>query len=263
MQISFVSASYVCDAIGYPGVQFNWGEAEQVTTERATPQVFAELLDRLKPARLDAVEVWKAHAGPWTWKLADFVALRQLIEQRGLSVVSFASGLGDAREDLDRTEVTFQAARALGAPVIADWIDRDMAAKIYPLCRKYGIKIGVENHPEKTAAELLETIRGYENWIGVTIDTGNMAAAGGDPVQAIYELQGHIIHVHFKDILPDGGHRCCALGKGVVDVKGIVKALKAIGYDGPLSIEIETGDHDPTEEIIESAQAIRSLLSSS
>ncbi|NOZ27628.1 MAG: sugar phosphate isomerase/epimerase [Chloroflexi bacterium] len=260
MQISFVSASYVCDAISYPSVEFNWGEAERATTEHATPQVFAELLDRLEPARLNAVEVWKAHAGPWTWKLVDFVTLRQIIERRGLSVVSFASGLGDARENLDRTEVTFQAARVLGAPVIADWIDRDMAGKIYPLCQKYGIKVGVENHPERTAQELLETIQGYENWIGVTMDTGNMAAAGGDPVKAIYELQGHIVHVHFKDILPGGGHRCCALGKGVVDVEGVIQALKMVGYDGPLSIEIETGDHDPTAEIIESAETLRALL---
>ncbi|MCD6290539.1 MAG: sugar phosphate isomerase/epimerase [Anaerolineae bacterium] len=259
MQISFVSASYVCDAIGYPGVEFDWGEAERVTTERATPQVFAELLDRLGPARLDAVEVWKAHAGPWTWKLADFVALRQIIERRGLSVVSFASGLGDARENPDRVEVTFQAARVLGASVIADWASRDMVANVYPFCEKYGIKIGVENHPEKTAEELLETIRGYEDWVGVAMDTGNFAAAGGDPVKAIYALKGHIVHVHFKDILPGGGHRCCALGKGVVDVKGAVKALKDIGYDGPLSIEIETGDHDPTEEIIESAETLRAL----
>lgn len=45
-----------------------------------------------------------------------------------------------------------------------------------------------------------------------------------------------------------------------MDVRGVVQALKEVGYDGVLSIEIETVDHDPAEEIIESAQFLRELL---
>jgi sugar phosphate isomerase/epimerase len=44
-----------------------------------------------------------------------------------------------------------------------------------------------------------------------------------------------------------------------VDVKGVIRELKACGYDGWLSIEVETSDHDPTEDIIGSAEMLRSL----
>ena len=47
---------------------------------------------------------------------------------------------------------------------------------------------------------------------------------------------------------------------GALDaIWGVIRELKAIGYDGWLSIEVETGDRDPTEEIIASARTLREL----
>jgi sugar phosphate isomerase/epimerase len=39
----------------------------------------------------------------------------------------------------------------------------------------------------------------------------------------------------------------------------VLRELKACGYDGWLSIEVETGDRDPTEAILSSAETIRRL----
>jgi sugar phosphate isomerase/epimerase len=69
-----------------------------------------------------------------------------------------------------------------------------------------------------------------------------------------------IKHVHFKDVPAVGSHNCVAIGSGIVDVKGVLKELKACGYEGWLSIEIETSDHDPTEEILTSSERIRELF---
>ena len=66
--------------------------------------------------------------------------------------------------------------------------------------------------------------------------------------------------MHLKDVPAVGSHDCVAIGEGVVDVKGVIKELKASGYEGWLSIEIETTDHDPSDEIIQSAETIRALL---
>jgi sugar phosphate isomerase/epimerase len=41
----------------------------------------------------------------------------------------------------------------------------------------------------------------------------------------------------------------------------VIRELKAIGYDGWLSIEIETSSHDPTAEVIASAATLRRLWS--
>ena len=64
---------------------------------------------------------------------------------------------------------------------------------------------------------------------------------------------------NFKDVPAVGAHECVALGGGIVDVRGVIRELKRTGYDGWLSIEIETSDHDPTAEIIASAATLRRL----
>jgi sugar phosphate isomerase/epimerase len=73
-------------------------------------------------------------------------------------------------------------------------------------------------------------------------------------------LGRQIKHVHFKDVPAVGSHDCVAIGSGIVDVKGVLRELKTCDYDGWLSIEIETADHDPTDEIIQSAETLRALL---
>ena len=191
---------------------------------------------------------------------ADVAETKAILARHGVVGTAYAGGLGSAARDPAGAEEAFKAAQALGLPIIASWVGRDSAPIVAELARRYNIRVGDENHPERDAAALKETIAGYEEWIGVALDTGNLAAQGGDPVKAIYDLGERLIYLHFKDILPGGGHTCCALGRGIVDVRGVVRALKEVGYDGVLSIEIETTDHDPTEEIIESAQLLRELL---
>jgi sugar phosphate isomerase/epimerase len=128
------------------------------------------------------------------------------------------------------------------------------------LGKKYGILSAFENGGEKNVDEILSAMRGGNEWIGANLDTGNLAAQGGDPVKAARVLGKQIKHVHFKDVPAVGSHDCVAIGSGIVDVKGVIRELKACGYDGWLSIEIETAGHDPTEEIIISVERIRRYL---
>ena len=81
----------------------------------------------------------------------------------------------------------------------------------------------------------------------------------GDPVQAVRELGDRIVHVHFKDVPAVGSYDCVAIGQGIVDVPGVIGELQACGYDGWLSSEVETGGHDPTEDILSSVEMIRRL----
>lgn len=260
MRISFVTASYVAEALGYPGQKFNWGEAERATVEATTPSTVDCMLSRLVPARLDGIELWGAHAMPLARNPDDVAETKAILTRYGVVGTAYAGGLGSAASEPAGAEEVFRAARAFDLPIIASWVSRESAPIVAQLAQRYSIRVGDENHPESDAAALKETIAGYEEWIGVALDTGNLAARGGDPVKAVYELGDHLIYLHFKDILPGGGHRCCTLGRGIVDVRAVVRALKEVGYEGVLSIEIETIDHDPTEEIIESTQLLRELL---
>jgi len=261
MEISFVTASYVAEAIGYPGRGLDLHKAKQATMDATKPAIVDRMLARLAPAQLDGIELWEMHALPLARNEDALTETKAILARHRVVGMAYAGGLGTAAEDPSGAEEVFKAAQALDLPIIVSWISRDSAPIVAELAQQYDIQVGHENHPERDVVALKETIAGYEEWIGVALDTGHLALQGGDPVRAVYDLGQRLIHLHFKDIPPDGdGLNCCALGRGIVDVRGVIHALKEVGYDRVLSIEIEAINHDPTEQIIESARLLRELL---
>ena len=119
-----------------------------------------------------------------------------------------------------------------------------------------GVRLGIENHPEKTPAEVLRQIGDGDGVIGATVDTGWWATQGYDPVRAIEELGEHVFHVHLKDVLKVGEHDTCRWGLGFVDAEGCVRALQRGGYAGAISVEHERESFGPPEDI----RAMRLML---
>ena len=259
MKISCVTASYVADLLGYPG-EIDWDLASATIEQAPMLETLDGILDRLAPAGLDGIEFWFPHVSPnqLTPALASEIARR--LDERGLVCCACAGGIGDPVQDPYGCMSFFQTTRLLGAPLIAGHLESATLPQLGELCARYGVRAAFENATEKDAAGILSAIRGAGGWIGANIDTGNMAIQGGDPVAAIRELRDRIMHVHLKDVSAAGDGECVALGEGIVDVPGVLRELGTCGYDGWLSIEIETSDHDPTGEIIASAATVRSLL---
>ncbi len=124
------------------------------------------------------------------------------------------------------------------------------------------ITIGLEVHGDIMAsgalsAPLMKEI-GRAN-VGIAYDTANCVFYGG--VQAVDDLREaapYLVNVHLKDKI--GGPKewnFPAVGEGEVDFAGIFAILEEIGYDGPLSVEIEfQGDpFPPLEEVNRSMAA--------
>ena len=116
--------------------------------------------------------------------------------------------------------------------------------------RERGVTLAIENHPERTPAEVLAKIEAGGGTVAATVDTGWWATQGYDPVQAIEELGAGVAHVHLKDVRQVGEpHETCAWGEGIVDVEACVRALLRIDYAGFYTVEHEPEDRDPSEEI--------------
>jgi len=71
------------------------------------------------------------------------------------------------------------------------------------------------------------------------------------------------MHVHLKDVLAPGGHITCRFGRGCVPVAECVQALAETGYGGPIGVEHEPDDFDPTADCIENLRMVRCLLGAS
>jgi sugar phosphate isomerase/epimerase len=75
--------------------------------------------------------------------------------------------------------------------------------------------------------------------VGITIDTGHFHSAGVDWGPFIRKYAGRIWNIHVKDHV---GTQSVALGQGEVDLRGYIRELDAIDYQGALAVELEVED---------------------
>ena len=78
--------------------------------------------------------------------------------------------------------------------------------------------------------------------VGLLFDIAHYQQGGGDPVTFIRQYPKSIKVVHLKDVRPieaAPGYQWVELGRGRVDVKGCVAALKDVGFDGWAMVELD------------------------
>jgi L-ribulose-5-phosphate 3-epimerase len=266
MRIAVNTACYIGRQTGYALHPFAWGPARAATVAAFSGPTFAEQFDQLvatiRSLGVSLIEVWSAHLAPTAPPETVDQAV-SILTAHGLRVAAYAASLrrpGIGPAELERT---FQVAVALGAPLIAGGLHHAYAAPVYALCRAYGVRFAVENHPEDDPLEILAQIGGREDWFGTALDTGWFRTHGVDVPAAILRLRDHIIHVHLKDVRAVGlPHRTCPLGEGVVGIPTVLTLLQQIGYQGVLSIEHEPPHHDPTDELRISVRRVEAWLAS-
>lgn len=259
--VSFITANYVARELGYTMTE-GWGQGDNATREAFAPvgtfpAKFGEVLTDAKALGFTAVDVWIAHLHPSFATEEHLSAARDLLEKHGLPVFSIAGGFGRTAEEL---KGYCEIAKAIGAPVLAGgmpfWL-KDRATAV-SLLRDYNLKWAFENHPnERTPADVMAII-GEEDAdiVGVACDTGWFGTNACSAPAALRELAPRLFHVHLKDVMEAGQHRTCRLGDGVVDIPACVDALRESGYSGPIAIEHEPEDHDPSRECAESLERL-------
>lgn len=265
MYVSFITANYVAREVNYRLHPFNWGAADKATVEAFHGPQFGQKFDELcrlvKGAGFSNIDLWVAHLNP-------FVATRSMVDeavailkQHGLRVVAYTGGLGRPEMSRADAEKVYQVAKAIGTPLLGVGLHPTNARLAYELGKEYGIKYAIENHPERNPQELLARIGDYDEVIGVTQDTGFWGMFDYDAVRATHELKDHLLHMHLKQVrqTSDGWHSC-AYDEGVVNIEGIVDALKEIGYQGAISVEHEPHHEDPTPAVVRSAKLLRGWL---
>lgn len=140
-----------------------------------------------------------------------------------------------------------------------------------------GVTLALENHG--LFAGRAEGVRRIIAAVGspalrANVDTGNFLLVNQDPTAAATDLADIAAYVHLKDFRRLGANEHVSesytaldgsryvgtvIGAGDVDLRAVLAALRAAGYDGWLSIEYE-GVGDAKQELEESVQATRLLL---
>ncbi|MCX7805604.1 MAG: sugar phosphate isomerase/epimerase, partial [Planctomycetota bacterium] len=200
---------------------------------------------------------------------------RAVVKKSGLKLFALCSDRGkgffsaDARAaNVEFTMAAVRLAADLGTGVVTSHIGHvpedagELSAgkkALYEIgehAKYLGVTFATETGPEDppALAALLNSI-GSEG-LGVNYDPANLVGNGFDHIEGVRHLAKRIKHTHAKDRKRGGPE--VPLGEGDVDFPKWTSALRAAGYEGPLTIEREGGE-DRVGEIRRAVEFLRKL----
>jgi len=159
----------------------------------------------------------------------------------------------------------FDYAKMLGVDLIVGVPNPELLAYTEQKVKTYNIRVAVHNHGPgdlyPTPVEVYEHIKGLDPRIGLCVDIGHTARAGGDPVKMVRDYAPRVLDVHLKDLsVITKEEHAIDLGTGVLDIVGLLKSLIHNRYSGYCSIEHELDMNDPLPGIAESAGYFRGVV---
>jgi sugar phosphate isomerase/epimerase len=202
-----------------------------------------------------------------SWKV-DRAGIRNALGQRPLNVVGhtafylpIASGIEEIRrasvQELRRCVEAFAEIGARWMNIHPDrhapmhdrsfFIERNLEtlAELLPYAAQHGIGLMVENLPGdfNTAPQLGELLDPLPE-LGLHLDIGhaNLMVSRSTVDELLSAYGSRLRHVHLHDNKGGSGDLHLPLGTGSVDVRGAVRSLQNIGYDGTITLEVFTPD---------------------
>lgn len=134
-----------------------------------------------------------------------------------------------------------------------------------------GVVLAIENHIDYTSEEICQILEQVgSDALKVNFDTGNSLRMMEDPVAAARRLGPNIVATHTKDVeacrhVPPEQwffFSSVPVGTGLIDIPGVVRALKETGYDGVLAVESDhhKDNQDEDKLVAESVAYLKKLL---
>ena len=160
----------------------------------------------------------------------------------------------------------FHYAKAAGMRTIIGAPDPSLLPQVDARTRESGIRVAIHNHgPEDktfpTPTSVIERIRTLNPLVGLCVDVGHTRRAGEDPADAIRKYRERVLDIHIKDInSAEREGTTIEMGRGVLDIPSILKALLKIRFDGVVSFEFEKDEDDPLPGVAESIGYTRGIL---
>lgn len=140
------------------------------------------------------------------------------------------------------------------------------------IARDEGVVLAIENHIDYTSAEIYEILErvGSES-LKVNFDTGNTMRMMENPVAAARRLGPYTVATHTKDVAacrhvaPEEWYffSSVTVGTGLIDMPGVVKALRDCGYTGVLAVESDhhKDNQDEDKLVADSIAYLKKLVS--
>lgn len=158
------------------------------------------------------------------------------------------------KEDADQA---FEYAKMVGVDMIVGSPVYELLPYVEQKAKAYNIRVAIHNHgPEDpeypTPGDVYKHIKNLDSRLGLCLDIGHTQRDNIDPAAAYLQFADRIIDMHIKDVTgPVKDAESVELGRGMIDIPALVKALYKKGYKGHCSFEHEKDATDPLPGLAE------------
>jgi inosose dehydratase len=163
-------------------------------------------------------------------------------------------------------DTAFAYAKNAGLETIIGVPNHEFLPQVNELVKKYDIRLAIHNHGPgdnlyRSPNNVFDKIKDLDKRIGLCIDIGHVVRIGEDPIPMIKKYKDRLYDMHMKDVnkvAEDGTP--LEIGRGVIDIPGVIAALKSIGYTNQVAIEYEKDGDDPVPGLCESVGYLRGVM---
>ena len=219
-------------------------------------------------------------------KGAYFKRLKKTVNERGIRVTSihpFTSGYENVlffvgydkriRDAAEYYKKYFNAAAELGAKYVVfhgnnmktPFCGFERYAEIFSYINSkaepFGVELIHENVSVSVAAEAQNILKLRKACPGMhfTFDAKQACRGGYDPYDVLDAMGDAVVHVHINDY--DLKNRECRPPcKGELDLRRILRKLKAVGYEGDMVVEVYRENFNDVSELTRSAEELKKLI---
>lgn len=171
-------------------------------------------------------------------------------------------------KDETSAQQAFEYARDIGVPTIVCAPDPSTLPMLDKMVKQFDIRLAIHNHgPEsphfKSPTEVWEAIQSVDPRIGLCIDVGHTLRAGDDPATDIRKYKSRLYDCHFKDVSDAHGKSSrveVEVGRGVMDIPGMLAALLEVQFAGHVGFEHEKTAESPLPGLAESVGYAKGVL---
>lgn len=226
-------------------------------------------LKRIKDLGVKYAEFYNKHI-PTNSSPEKLKAILALCKEYDVTPAGF--GVAGFSKDHDANTKLFEFGRMLGVKYLSADPTPDSFDSLDKLCEEHKIAIAIHPHGPAgggklhrwySAEVILKAVKDHHKLIGACLDTGHLIRAAQlgeklDPVQQIKLMGDRNFGMHVKD--HDNKKKVDVVfgsPDGVLDIPGVLKALKEVKFKGTIAIEYEHNPSDPSADVKKCVDYVR------
>jgi sugar phosphate isomerase/epimerase len=223
-------------------------------------------LSTVQALRIKNIALFRAHCNWEGASVDECRAVGEKLKAAGLNLTG--SGVVNLPNDEAKCRKAFENVKAAGMATMVCKPEIAALPIVEKLAKEFDQKLAIHNHgPEDkvypTPKVIWDNIKSLDARVGMCIDVGHTARFGDDVIASIKQYAARVYDVHMKDsVAVVGANRDVPVevGAGKLDIRGMLRALLEIKYNGVVAFEYEKNSGNPAIGLAESVGYVRGAL---